>query len=59
MDLNWMLKCLNNESYLDDDSKYMCDICASKQEAKIFTEYTEMPNILIFHLLPYSISSRY
>lgn len=54
-----MLKCLNNESYLDDDSKYMCDICASKQEAKIFTEYTEMPNILIFHLLPYSISSRY
>ena len=60
MDLEWILKCLNNESLLDEDSKYMCDICRSKQEAKIYTQYTEMPNILVFHLLPFGIvSSRY
>lgn len=59
MDLEWIMKCLNNESFLDEDSKYMCDICASKQEARIHTEYEEMPNILVLHLLSYGITSRY
>ena len=58
MDLDWIMKCLSNESYLDEDSKYMCDICTSKQEAKIYTQYTEMPNILVLHLLSYGITSR-
>jgi len=56
-DLNWISKCLSNESYLNENSKYMCDKCASKQEAKIYTQYTQMPNILILHLLSYGITS--
>lgn len=55
--INWIAKCLSNESYLNDNSKYMCDKCASKQEAKIHTQYTQMPNILILHLLSYGITS--
>ncbi len=39
MDLEWILKCLNNESYLDDDSKYMCDNCRSKQIVKWYVVY--------------------
>lgn len=35
----------------------MCDKCQSKQEAKIHTQYTQMPNILILHLLSYGITS--
>lgn len=54
---NWISKCLSNESYLNDNSKYMCDKCSSKQEAKIHTQYTQMPNILILHLLSYGITS--
>lgn len=53
----WIAKCLSNESYLNENSKYMCDQCASKQEAKIHTQYTQMPNILILHLLSYGITS--
>ena len=55
--VDWISKCLSNESYLNENSKYMCDICASKQEAKIHTQYTQMPNILILHLLSYGITS--
>ena len=55
---SWILKCLKNESYLNENSKYMCDKCSSKQEAKIYTQYTQMPNILILHLLSYGITSR-
>ena len=55
--VNWISKCLQNESYLNDNSKYMCDKCSSKQEAKIHTQYTHMPNILILHLLSYGITS--
>ncbi len=58
MDLEWIMKCLTNESYLVEDSKYMCDICASKQEAKIYTNYSEMPSLLVLHLLSYGITSR-
>lgn len=54
---DWISKCLNNESYLNENSKYMCDKCQSKQEAKIHTQYTQMPNILILHLLSYGITS--
>ncbi|CAF0828134.1 unnamed protein product [Brachionus calyciflorus] len=53
----WIAKCLSNESYLNENSKYMCDQCASKQEAKIQTLYTQMPSILILHLLSYGITS--
>jgi ubiquitin C-terminal hydrolase len=56
--VDWISKCLKNESYLNENSKYMCDICSSKQEAKIHTQYTQMPNILILHLLSYGITSR-
>ncbi len=59
MDLEWIMKSLSNESYLDDDSKYKCDVCRTKQEAKIHTQYPEMPNILILHLLSYGLTSRY
>ncbi len=54
---DWISKCLINESYLNENSKYMCDKCQSKQEAKIHTQYTQMPNILILHLLSYGITS--
>lgn len=53
----WIAKCLSNESYLNENSKYMCDQCASKQEAKIQTLYTHMPSILVLHLLSYGITS--
>lgn len=53
----WIVKCLSNESYLNENSKYMCDQCASKQEAKIETMYTHMPSILVLHLLSYGITS--
>lgn len=53
----WIVKCLSNESYLNENSKYMCDQCASKQEAKIQTLYTHMPSILVLHLLSYGITS--
>ena len=56
--VDWISKCLKNESYLNENSKYMCDICSAKQEAKIHTQYTQMPNILILHLLSYGITSR-
>lgn len=56
-EVNWISKCLSNESYLNENSKYMCDKCQSKQEAKIHTQYTQMPNILILHLLSYGITS--
>ena len=56
-EVNWISKCLSNESYLNENSKYMCDKCQSKQEAKIHTQYTKMPNILILHLLSYGITS--
>lgn len=54
---DWISKCLSNESYLNENSKYMCDKCQSKQEAKIHTQYTQMPSILILHLLSYGITS--
>jgi hypothetical protein len=54
-DKDWISKCLSNESYLNGNSKYMCDICVSKQEAKIHTRYTHMPNVLILHLLSYGV----
>ncbi len=57
--VDWISKCLKNESYLNENSKYMCDICSAKQEAKIHTQYTQMPNILILHLLSYGITSRF
>ena len=56
--VNWISKCLSNESYLNENSKYMCEICTSQQEAKIHTQYTQVPNILILHLLSYGITSR-
>jgi hypothetical protein len=59
MNLDWILGCLINETYLGEDSKYMCDICTTKHEAKIYTKYIEMPKILVLHLLPYGISTRY
>lgn len=55
----WIPKLLKNESYLNGSSKYMCDRCTSKQEAKIYTQYTQTPKILILHLLSYGITSRY
>jgi ubiquitin C-terminal hydrolase len=57
MDVDWIVEHLINESYLNDDSKYMCETCACKQEAKIYTQYNEMPNILILHLLSYGLTS--
>ena len=54
----WISKFLKNESYLNGSSKYSCDRCASKQEAKIYTQYTQTPKILILHLLSYGITSR-
>jgi ubiquitin C-terminal hydrolase len=54
---NWISKCLHNESYLDGDSKYMCETCKTKQIAKIHTQYTQMPKILVLHLLSYGITS--
>lgn len=57
MDIDWIVEHLINESYLNNDSKYMCDTCACKQEAKIYTQYNEMPNILILHLLSYGLTS--
>jgi hypothetical protein len=56
--VNWISKCLSNESYLNDNSKYMCDVCSSQQEAMIHTQYTQLPSILILHLLSYGITSR-
>jgi hypothetical protein len=35
----------------------MCDKSTSKQEAKIHTQYNQMPNILILHLLSYGITT--
>lgn len=55
--LNWISKCLSNVSYLNENSKYMCDVCNSKQEAIIRTQYTHVPNILILHLMSYGITS--
>ncbi len=56
--VNWISKCLSNESYLNENSKYMCDVCTSQQEAKIHTQYTQLPSILVLHLLSYGITSR-
>jgi hypothetical protein len=58
LSVNWISKCLNNESYLNENSKYMCDICTTKQEAKIHTQYIHLPNILILHLLSYGLTER-
>jgi hypothetical protein len=57
-DLDWILRSLRNESFLDQDSKYMCNVCMSKQDARIYTQYLEMPSILVLHLLSYGITSR-
>jgi uncharacterized UBP type Zn finger protein len=53
----WISKCLVNESYLNDTSKYACDVCACKQEARMHTQYVHMPPVLIFHLLSYGYTS--
>lgn len=53
----WISKCLVNESYLNDTSKYACDVCACKQEARMHTQYVHMPPVLILHLLSYGYTS--
>ena len=57
-DSDWISRLLKNESFLNENSKYMCDRCASKQEARLYTLYTQMPKILILHLLSYGITSK-
>ena len=50
---NSLEKCLNNflkEYTLESTDKYKCEKCKQESKAKIKTELSKLPNILVFHL---------
>jgi len=53
-------KCLTNflkEDTLESSDKYKCLKCNQSSKAKIKTELSKLPNILVFHLKRFSFPS--
>lgn len=53
-------KCLTNylkEDTLDSNDKYKCEKCNQTSKAKIKTELSKLPNILVFHLKRFAFPS--
>jgi len=53
-------KCIQNflkEDVLGSKDKYKCDKCKEQSKAKIKTELSKLPNILVFHLKRFSFPS--
>ena len=53
-------KCITNflkEDTLGSKDKYRCDKCNQTSKAKIKTELSKLPNILVFHLKRFSFPS--
>jgi ubiquitin C-terminal hydrolase len=53
-------KCLLNflkEDTLESTDKYKCEKCKQESKAKIKTELSKLPNILVFHLKRFSFPS--
>ncbi len=53
-------KCVANylkEDMLDSKDKYKCEKCNQESKAKIKTELSKLPNILVFHLKRFAFPS--
>ena len=53
-------KCIANylkEDMLDSKDKYKCEKCNQTSKAKIKTELSKLPNILVFHLKRFAFPS--
>jgi ubiquitin carboxyl-terminal hydrolase 8 len=53
-------KCISNylkEDTLGSKDKYKCEKCGMMSKAKIKTELSKLPNILVFHLKRFSFPS--
>lgn len=53
-------KCIANflrEDTLESTDKYKCEKCNQSSKAKIKTELSKLPNILVFHLKRFSYPS--
>ena len=53
-------KCIANylrEDTLDSKDQYKCDKCNQSSKAKIKTEISKLPNILVFHLKRFAFPS--
>jgi ubiquitin carboxyl-terminal hydrolase 8 len=53
-------KCIANflkEDTLDSKDQYKCEKCNQKSKAKIKTELSKLPNILVFHLKRFAFPS--
>jgi ubiquitin C-terminal hydrolase len=53
-------KCIANylkEDTLDSKDKYKCEKCNQTSKAKIKTELSKLPNILVFHLKRFAFPS--
>jgi ubiquitin C-terminal hydrolase len=53
-------KCLTNflkEDTLDSKDQYKCEKCKQNSKAKIKTELSKLPNILVFHLKRFTFPS--
>ena len=53
-------KCIANylkEDILESSDKYKCDKCNQSSKARIKTELSKLPNILVFHLKRFSFPS--
>jgi len=46
----WILKSLKEVDFLDGDNKYWCAECVHHAEAKIFTVYRKLPEILMINI---------
>lgn len=57
---NSLEKCLGNflkEDQLDSKDQYRCDKCNQNSKAKIKTEISKLPNVLVFHLKRFAFPS--
>ena len=53
-------KCISNflkEDSLDSKDQYKCEKCSQNSKAKIKTELSKLPNILVFHLKRFAFPS--
>lgn len=53
-------KCISNfikEDTLSSSEKYKCDKCKKESKAKIKSELSKLPNILVFHLKRFAFPS--